>query len=260
MAVIILFSAAVGCAKVPESRCRNPVKPDLGLLMEQLAFEVEIPSVPFRRRVPGPAMIVGQPPTTDMVVEYAPLLIEELGIYPRGFVRRTKLHRVVLCTDLRVDEHPRGAAPDFLNHVLYLDVCASVGPIRHRRKCIHHELFHIVDYEDDGVLYDDEEWKRLNPAGFRYGPGGAEYRDVYSFVYFPYEDIPGFLNEYSTYGVEEDKAEVFAALILERDYVEWRLKTDPVIRDKVEFMKDLLLHFSCDMGEEFWRSLEACGD
>ena len=44
----------------------------------------------------------------------------------------------------------------------------------YQRHAFHHEFFHIIDYRDDGQVYSDSRWARLNPQTFRYGDGGAK--------------------------------------------------------------------------------------
>ena len=63
----------------------------------------------------------------------------------------------------------------------------------------------------------------------------------------------GFLNYYSTTGVEEDKAEVFANLIVDPAYVENRIKNDAVLRAKVKMMQKLLRSFCPDVNAAFWK-------
>ena len=68
----------------------------------------------------------------------------------------------------------------------------------------HHELFHLVDWKDDGVLYGDVEWAKLKPSSFRYGDGGVNMQNDSSLSLVT-DKFPGFVTRYSTAGVEEDK-------------------------------------------------------
>ena len=43
-----------------------------------------------------------------------------------------------------------------------LDVGTNDQPASYLRKVIHHEFFHVIDYCDDGLLYEDDGWKSLN--------------------------------------------------------------------------------------------------
>jgi hypothetical protein len=133
-----------------------------------------------------------------------------------------------------------------------------VGKGRHSsaytRLVIHHEFFHIVDWRDDGILYGDERWAALNPKTFKYGSGGKNAQDDNTGS-IPNEDNPGFLNRYSTTGVEEDKAEVFAYMIVHDKMIQERAKRDPVLKSKVERMQELIGKFAPKSGKEFWTAV-----
>jgi hypothetical protein len=68
------------------------------------------------------------------------------------------------------------------------------------------------------------------------------------------DKFPGVLNHYSTTAVEEDKAEVFANLIVDSKYVANRAKKDRVLSAKVERMKELLVAFCPEMNDKFWEA------
>lgn len=185
------------------------------------------------------------------VERYTRLFVPEFSLYPSELVRRTRLRRVVFCTQLTFGDQQRGAVPDFEHGSLYLNVDRGSYDASYQRKVIHHEFFHIIDYMDDGVLYSDRRWVALNPPDVKYGSGGqsAQGRGESAVLTTKF---PGFLDFYSTTGVEEDKAEVFANLLVNPRYVERRAATDQVLKAKVERMKELLVHFSPDTNDEFW--------
>lgn len=185
---------------------------------------------------------------------YITLFAPEFTVYPLSLVKRSQLKRVVLCDELYFAGQRRNAIPDFEHDTLYLDVSRGSYNKPYLRKVMHHEFFHIIDYRDDGDLYRDERWSSLNPSGFRYGSGGVNAQDL------PYTSVltdrfPGFLNHYSTTGVEEDKAEVFANLIVDHAYVGGRIRSDAVLRKKVKLLQQLLARFCPDMNSAFWEKL-----
>jgi hypothetical protein len=189
--------------------------------------------------------------TPEELNRYTDLFVKEFGVYPPDVIRRAQLERVVLCKDLSYGGQLRGAIPDFESKTLYLDAVRGFRNPTYVRKVIHHDFFHMIDYRDDGNLYADKEWEALNPAGFHYGTGGANAQDD------PMSSVltdrtPGFLNSYSKTGVEEDKAETFANLVVEPAYVERRAQTDRVVRAKVAAIKRLLTRFDPKADDEFW--------
>jgi hypothetical protein len=190
---------------------------------------------------------------TAQVDRYGTVLAQEFLLYPPDFIRRSRLKRIILCRDLSFDGQDRAAVPDFEHDALYLDVIASDSSRLYERSAIHHDFFHMIDYRDDGQVYADEQWAKLNPATFQYGDGGVNMQgDPRSGV--PW-DKPGFLNRYATSGVEEDKAEIFAHMMTEYALVGKRAATDDVIYKKMSAMKALLAKFCPDLNEIFWDEL-----
>ena len=190
--------------------------------------------------------------------EYTRLFTPEFSAYPPSLIRKSRLQRVILCRDLSYMGQRRNAIPDFEHNSLYLDVSRGAGNKVYLRQVIHHEFFHVIDYRDDG---------NLQPA--RQGLGGAPARPssegtapaAKSAQGFPETSLltskyPGFLNHYSTTGVEEDKAEMFANMIVNRAYVDDRAKDDRVLKTKVERMKDLMATFCPEMNDMFWEKVE----
>jgi hypothetical protein len=195
--------------------------------------------------------IEGKPAEENELKPYIPLFVAEFSLYPPDLVKRTRLKRVVFCTQLAFAGQRRNAVPDWENNTLYLDVARGTYSKPYLRKVIHHEFFHIIDCRDDGNLYQDERWAALNPAGFKYGAGGRAAQDNADTSVLTTK-YPGFLNHYSTTGVEEDKAELFANLIVDPQPVADRATSDPVLKAKIERLKDLLAAFSPEVDEKFW--------
>lgn len=194
--------------------------------------------------------ITGKAAEAKALERYAGLFAVEFAIYPAEFVKKSKLKRVVFCAELAFAGQRRTAIPDFEHDTLYLDVARSSDKKYYLHKVLHHEFFHIIDYRDDGKLYQDERWASLNPASFKYGNGGKNAQNN-SDTSMLTDKYPGFLNHYSTTGVEEDKAELFANMIVEAEYVAKRVETDAVLKSKVERMKELTAKFCPEMTEEF---------
>src|SRR5262249_46654704 len=140
---------------------------------------------------------------------------------------------------------------DYFEHDLYIDVTGRGGHKLYQRKVIHHEFFHVINFADDELRAEDERWSSLNPRGFRYGTGGESAQNMPSTGWLS-DDRPGFLNHYSTTAIEEDKAEVFANLIVEAEYMESRANRDVIIRAKIRRMKEFMVGFCRKVDSEFW--------
>ncbi len=200
--------------------------------------------------------IDGRAAVTRSLEHYVPLLAAEFTLYPPELIERSALKRLVLCADLTFAGQRRNAVPDFEHDVLYLDVSRGTHSKSYLRTVIHHELFHILDYRDDGLLYQDDRWVALNQKGFRYGSGGRAAQDNHQMSLLT-EETPGFLTAYSQTGVEEDKAETFAHLIVHSDHVLQRAARDPVIEAKVQRIKELMASFCPRMNDTFWSRARA---
>ena len=186
--------------------------------------------------------------------DYCAMLAPEFMLYPPRLITLCQLKRIVLCRDLAFNGQKRSALPDFEHDTLYLDVWRGSPDRSYQRLVIHHEFFHLIDYKDDGELYSDAKWARLNSDKFRYGRGGVTMQNDGSSGSL--SDIPGFLTRYATSGVEEDKAELFGHMMTEYAIVEKRAAKDRVIHEKMAHMKALMAKFCSDVDETFWNQVD----
>jgi hypothetical protein len=198
-------------------------------------------------------VIDGAAATTDEIVAYAPLLAFEWNLYPESLIRRSRLKCIVLCKDLTFTSTARSAIPDFEHDTLYLDIVRGSYSDSYVRKVIHHEYYHVIDWRDDGSLQDDS-WAHLNPPGFQYGKGGESAQgDSTSSI--DTQNLAGFLNTYSMTSVAEDKAEIFAHLMVAPKYLAARVAADAVIRSKVARMKENMKSFCPEMDCAYWNNI-----
>jgi hypothetical protein len=253
LAIAILLTLLLsGCQRADETAPAAPL-PDL----QQIAklYKIEIVASEARFSVANTyGRIEGNCAAAESLASYARLFAPEFTLYPQELVARSQLKRVVLCTDLFFAGQRRNAVPDFEHDTIYLDVSRGSYSKPYLREVIHHEFFHVIDFRDDGELYHDASWEALNPADFKYGNGGRNAQDIDTTSVLT-DKWPGFLNHYSTTGVEEDKAEMFAHMIVDSAYVEQRAKNDRVIEAKVARMKALLVSFCPEMNQQFWEKV-----
>jgi hypothetical protein len=198
--------------------------------------------------------IEGKEADSKLLARYVPIFVREFSLLPPTLIQKAKLKKVVLCAELSFAGQRRNAVPDWENDVLYLDVSQMDRP-RYLAAVFHHEFFHLVDYRDDGVVYKDDAWAALNPSGFKYGTGGKNAQNDKSTTAFT-DTHPGFLTHYGTTGVEEDKAELFAHLIVNAGHVHDRAKKDAVLRGKIARLKKSLVEFCPEVDEKFWEKAE----
>ncbi len=243
------------CAGSARTNASEPLPDGLDQIARAFRIEIITANAAFPVQTTF-GMIEGKNADETDLEDYTKLFSFEFAIYPPELVQRAQLKRVVFCTGLSFAGQRRNAVPDFEHDTLYLDVSRGKHSQLYLRKVIHHEFFHIIDYRDDGAVYRDDSWSSLNAADFQYGTGGAAAQDRANTSILTTQ-FPGFLNHYSTTGVEEDKAEVFANLIVGLPAFEERASKDHVLNAKMERMKQLLTGFCPELNEMFWERVRS---
>jgi hypothetical protein len=200
-------------------------------------------------------------PSNDEVAQVAASIARELRQYPDGFLRNSGLNAVVLVQDLFVEEDggARGAAAYIFEDRLFLDVPMAARAIQAgtRVKFIHHIIWHRLD-ERAGTMWQDPEWVALNPPEFEYGVysrGGVHESRAGSGSLIT--DYPGFLNLYSTGNLPDDKAEVYAYLMVIHSWVRERCRQDAYLRRKVDAIKARLASLDPTFDNRFWNRIDA---
>lgn len=200
--------------------------------------------------------VVGKPVTATMSAKaqkFWAVFKQEFGKYPKCFLERVKIKEVDFVSGLSVYGQQRYAMPDYVNERLVLDVDNIANDETYVRHVIHHEFYHMVEEQLNGSAYfKDPKWARLNPSGFKYGLGGDKMRDPN--VTPLRHQQKGFVNLYSTSGLEEDKAEMWAVMFCS---TEWKkvspwLKEDAVLAAKVDYLTSFCSKLCPEMNKAFW--------
>ena len=249
----VLSILVVGLATHPVVGQKASIALEIGEVAKNYELEIvtQKPTFPIKLST---GVIDGEEAAKGDLDSYLSIFAFEWSLYPPDLVRRTGLKKVVFCQKLSFEKQFRTGIPDFENNVLYFDVTRGRQSDLYVRKVIHHEFFHVIDLRDDGKLYVDERWSNLNPPNFKYGPGGAKLQNDPT-VTTTGQDEPGFLNRYATAGVEEDKAEVFAHMMVEPNLVAERSRKDKYVYAKLERMTELLAEFTPKMDKTFWETI-----
>ena len=271
----ILVSRAGADAALPDRRTQS--------LTQKYGVEIITSDLRFPVAFTGNESLSGRQASQKALDAYLPILVAEWNLYPVSLIRKVGLRRIIICDGLSMDmgdfssrlgagenKHivqTRGAVPDYERHDLYLNVgwfqrFANAGLASDNRRyvCegIHHEFFHCVDNaiiseRHRKLIAPDAGWRSLNPEGFIYGKGGVySQNDPQAGV--NNGALVGFLNVYSQSAVEEDKAEIFANMMMDRVGIEERAESDRYIANKIRAMEALLLEFCPDINRAFWRT------
>lgn len=200
-----------------------------------------------------------KPVSRDNLKECTKIIVEELSLYPPELLRKAKLSRIILCWGLALEGIDAQGVADRERGIILLDLASfdddDDGPA-YLRASVHHELFHLIDYQVHGPDPRDMVWEGLNGPGFRYKCEGAKAPAEAELFAQPTEKFPGFLSPYSMTAAEEDKAEVFAYMVVHPDWVAARAKADPIIRAKVKRIRQILVALHNPANDQFWRRLE----
>ena len=183
----------------------------------------------------------------DQLFDYVVMFNQEFSKYPIKFIQNINLKNIVFVKGNKVEGTARSAAPDYFKENMYYDIYLS-GTDTYGRHVVHHELYHNVEQEFFGdAYYFDPNWDALNDPSFDYGAGGASC----------YGALPtrqeGFFSGYATCGLEEDKAETFAALLTSEEVPQLQVfinNGDTILENKVNYLiiflktKDFSINFN----------------
>ncbi len=151
------------------------------------------------------------------------LLAEEIRLYPLALSKEIKLRQIVLCEELSFNATRCSSFTDVERGSIYMAVHESVDAQR-LRWTIHHELFHQLDYAGDSRINLDPGWESLNPVGFRYTVDVERLQTDAAAVRTD-TGVKGFVNRYAMASPAEDKAELFALLVIEPEQARSALPT-----------------------------------
>ena len=216
-------------------------------------------------------LITAASPSLPSLLYVLPLLSSVLASYPSSFYRLLALECVVVCERLHYKGVEWRCVPVLTAGRLYVS-CERVDAV-YLQSTLHHELFHFIDHSiltiqaasptttatasrlRNHVARPDPEWCALNVPTFMYGGGGMAVRDATasSAVSSP---CAGLLNAYAASAVEEDKAEVWAALM--RDEAAVSGGGDEIVRRKAALLRGRVERWSeGSLGVQWWRGVSA---
>ena len=155
---------------------------------------------------------------------------KNLNYYNSKFLKNISLKYVVLCEDLYISDINTGGIPDTKKRTLILDI--NFNP-KYFERMIHHEIFHMIqnNYKD---YFNDQKFSLFNNSDFEY----AECSTCSDRLNLDlYENTNGFLTEYSKSIPSEDMAEIFSFLMVNKNLIEEKIKNDPILNKKVNFIK-----------------------
>ena len=162
-----------------------------------------------------------------------PIVEKNLNKYETDFLIKNNLKFIILCENLSVSSINTGGVPNILTRSLILDIKFNQ---EHFERMIHHEFFHMIQAKHNKV-FDETLWSKFNKASFKYADcSTCSDRTDLSL----YRNTDGFLTEYSKSIPSEDMAEIFSFLMTNRKLVENIIKSDLILKNKVNYLKNNL--------------------
>ena len=186
------------------------IKPELNLLFKKLNLKLIIPNKPFKYKS-FTYTLEGNPATLEDLDNYIPILLMELSIYPKSFIKKSKIKKIIILNNIQLTKinlsQDRSGFPEY-NDTKSLILSSKERNFAYIRIVFHHEIFHFIDWIDD-YSFKDDKFEKLNIKNFSYGNGGENEREWIKLD----KSLKGFINHYSTSALEEDKAEIYQYLI-----------------------------------------------
>lgn len=161
------------------------------------------------------ANITGREPNRYELSRALGLITEELTKYPPDMLKNNGVKAIRLLSSARADGKPIfGVVSEFNKGIIVLCYTAEPFEIKRRwyRRAFHHELYHLLDSNDDGYEKDDEKWRSFHGCGnclvyaSDSGAEGIESKPEMS-------QSEWFLLDYGQTSPAEDRA-VFAAVVM----------------------------------------------
>lgn len=160
----------------------------------------------------------------------AAIVAGALARLPDVSFRKLHLRYVILCSEARAGEQRIGGIPVPPLDLLMLNVgAAGIDPAGLQHLALH-ELFHLVEYRDGS--HRDADWDTRFGAGYANSYTGRMHQGAVG------SGARGFLNSYSETFPQEERAELFASLLLDGPAVAAHVNAmrDQVLKDKILFL------------------------
>lgn len=196
--------------------------------------------------------VTGKPVSDELLTEYEPMFEREWRRYPVSLMAKVHLKRIVIGANVRVLDQPRASVPEFAPGWFWLDAEVNSRRPNYGVHALHHDFFHMIDEWDTPNGRQDPGWKALDDRPE--GPGGWNMQK--KGVGALRTDIPGYITQYATAAVEEDKAEVYGHLLSSPWFILGRAAMDPILAKKVARIKALIAAFEPAMGPDWWPKLK----
>jgi hypothetical protein len=168
------------------------------------------------------------------------LFIREISLYPKNFFRYAHCQDIYFVAKLFYKQKPAdGLFSEGTNYIFY-DYSRRSDNTQKIRHYIHHELYHLIGSKHPFWKEHGPAWQALNRSGFSYNKKSNPHERNPINFYAPPE--PGFITDYAMASAEEDRAEVFACMMIpeERSLMDRWAQKDKILFKKSEMINEFL--------------------
>lgn len=190
------------------------------------------------------------------LLDYLKIFYQEVSKYPRNYFSDKEIKYIFFVKKLFLKENPAEGIYSYKEKYIYLDFSRNKGNLLSKRHSIHHEFYHMMDIMQPG--WKNPTWNTFNHPEFEYGNnsvknGNKERGKTYKI----FRERKGFITPYSMMSEEEDKAEIYACLMVksQSDILHRWIKDDPILGKKMHYIKERIQAFCPQMNEQYWDQL-----
>jgi hypothetical protein len=168
------------------------------------------------------------------------LFVQEISLYPKDFFRYSDCQDIYFVQKLFYKQKPVDGLFSGGSNYIFYDYRRSGDNTQKVRHNIHHELYHLIGSKHPFWKEHGPEWEALNRTGFSYNPQYSPHERNPLNFYAPPE--PGFVTDYAMASAEEDRAEVFACMMLPKQLrlIEQWAQKDRILFRKIRLMEEFL--------------------
>lgn len=173
--------------------------------------------------------------------------VQEISRYPTDFFTKAGCRDIYFVQRLFMNRKPIEGVFSTSTHYIFFDYSRSNHNAQKIRHNIQHELFHMIGSRHPFWTQYGRMWESVNRPGFLYN---AKDYDLHGSN--PINPLappePGFITAYSMASPEEDRAEMYACMMLpeERALLEQWAQKDVILNKKLEmmrlFLKEVSIH------------------
>lgn len=194
----------------------------------------------------------GNYPSSENLTSCLEIVNSELIKYPPNFFSDNNISTLVFVDNLNSDGQDLGGAFFTFTNTLVINTNIHLGKFNPGN--LHHELFHALDWNDNGYESDNRNWVNLHRCTC----------NVYNQQNLDEEGLVVFSSRYGSRSPVEDRAELARILMTREEHI--RLlnilsnnlthEEREIIESKIQLIKQVFYSVSCgQMDESYWQRL-----